>query len=92
MNVAYNMDCLPAMRETPDNFYDLAVCDPPYGDGMGGNPDRFGGVNSRFEKYKPAVENRGGVNHGTGSDNGLTGTNKVSRTGGTWAAKFGKKS
>lgn len=68
MNVAYNMDCLPAMRETPDNFYDLAVCDPPYGDGMGGNPDRFGGVNSRFEKYKPV------------------------RTGGTWAAKFGKKS
>ena len=57
MNVAYNMDCLPAMRETPDNFYDLAVCDPPYGDG------------------------RGGVNHGTGSENGLTGTNKVSRTG-----------
>lgn len=60
MNVAYNMDCLPAMRETPDNFYDLAVCDPPYGDGMGGNPDRFGGVNSWFEKYKPVVENRGG--------------------------------
>lgn len=60
MNVAYNMDCLPAMRETPDNFYDLAVCDPPYGDGMGENSDRFGGVNSRFEKYKPAVENRGG--------------------------------
>ena len=65
MNVAYNMDCLPAMRETPDNFYDLAVCDPPYGDG---------------------------VNHGTGSDNGSIGTNKVSRTGGTWAAKFRKKS
>ena len=56
MNVAYNMDCLPAMRETPDNFYDLAVCDPPYGDGRGGNPDR-------------------------------SGANKVSRTGGTWAAK-----
>ena len=58
MNVAYNMDCLPAMMETPDNFYDLAVCDPPYGDGMGGNPDRFNG--NRFKKYNLAVENRGG--------------------------------
>lgn len=90
MNVAYNMDCLPAMRETPDNFYDLAVCDPPYGDGMGGNPDRFNG--NRFKKYNLAVENRGGVNRGTDLENGSIGTNKVSRTGGTWAAKFGKKS
>lgn len=60
MNIAYNTDCLTAMREYPENYFDLAVCDPPYGDGRGGNPDRLG-------------------------------TNKVSRTGGTWAAKFGKK-
>lgn len=32
MNVAYNKDCLPAMRELPDKFFDLAVVDPPYGD------------------------------------------------------------
>lgn len=31
MNVAYNMDCLAAMREMPDNAFDLAVVDPPYG-------------------------------------------------------------
>ena len=35
MNIAYNMDCLTAMREMPDNAYDLAVVDPPYGDGGG---------------------------------------------------------
>ena len=27
----YNMDCMEAMQEFPDNFFDLAICDPPYG-------------------------------------------------------------
>lgn len=27
----YNMDCLEAMREFPDKFFDLALVDPPYG-------------------------------------------------------------
>lgn len=31
MNIAYNMDCLAAMREMPDKAFSLAVCDPPYG-------------------------------------------------------------
>lgn len=33
MNVAYNMDCMEYMRTLPDNAFDLAVVDPPYGDG-----------------------------------------------------------
>lgn len=33
MNLAYNMDCLAAMREMQDNAFDLAVVDPPYGVG-----------------------------------------------------------
>ena len=37
----YNMDCMELMRETPDKFYDLAICDPPYGAGQGFN-FRFG--------------------------------------------------
>lgn len=31
LNKLYNMDCMDAMREIPDNFFELAVCDPPYG-------------------------------------------------------------
>ena len=31
MNIAYNMDCMEAMRGMPDNAFDLAVVDPPYG-------------------------------------------------------------
>lgn len=29
----FNIDCMIGMKDTPDNFYDLAVCDPPYGIG-----------------------------------------------------------
>jgi len=31
----FNRDCLEAMKEYPDNYFDLAVVDPPYGIGMG---------------------------------------------------------
>ena len=31
----YNMDCMEAMSNAPDNHWDLAICDPPYGIGMG---------------------------------------------------------
>jgi len=27
----FNIDCMEALREAPDNHWDLAVCDPPYG-------------------------------------------------------------
>lgn len=30
MNIAYNMDCLAAMREMPDKAFDLAVDTPKY--------------------------------------------------------------
>lgn len=26
-----NEDCMDLLKRTPDNFYDLAICDPPYG-------------------------------------------------------------
>jgi site-specific DNA-methyltransferase (adenine-specific) len=29
----YNMDCMEGMKQFPDGFFDLAIVDPPYGDG-----------------------------------------------------------
>ena len=29
----YNMDCMEAMKQFPNKFFDLAIVDPPYGDG-----------------------------------------------------------
>lgn len=71
-----NMDCLEGMREYPDNYFDLAIVDPPYGDAgqtyKRSNKTRFGG---RFDRYKQADDTPRGV----------------SQTGGTWASKYGKK-
>ena len=45
-------DCMDIMRDMPDKAFDLAIVDPPYGDGGGNWQDkkrsRFGG---RFDKY-----------------------------------------
>ena len=53
MNVAYNMDCMEAMREMPDNAFDLAVVDPPYGDALNTHTHKplrcHGG--DRWDKY-----------------------------------------
>ncbi len=37
---AYNMDCMDFMKDKPDNYYDLAIVDPPYG--IGGNKNTTG--------------------------------------------------
>lgn len=37
MNIAYNMDCLEAMRQMPDKAFDLAVVDPPCGNARSRN-------------------------------------------------------
>ena len=36
----YNEDCLEEMRLMPDNAYDLAIVDPPYGIGFDGQKER----------------------------------------------------
>ena len=66
-SIAINADCMEIMQQYPDKYFDLAVVDPPYGDG---------GVNSKGAMAPDTV----GV---------LTDT--LTRTGGTWAKKYGKK-
>ena len=63
------MDCIEYMRSLPDNAFDIAVCDPPYGKGnddnlVGGgkNQDlptsrRFG---ERFRRYDKPMEQTAG--------------------------------
>ena len=40
INVAYNMDCMEAMRKMPDKCFDLAVVDPPYRDAAENAPTK----------------------------------------------------
>lgn len=69
------MDCLEAMKQMPDNAFDLAVVDPPYGDGS---------QVVLVERERETVTERG-----ADSDNDLTATNtrlaRVNRGG--WHGK-----
>lgn len=73
-------DCIEGMKRYPDNYFDLAVCDPPYGDGSHSDGDITAGGDGGHRTE------RGSVEHSTNTPS------KVYRTGGGWAKKFGKKS
>lgn len=47
-----NCDCMEYMRTLPDNAFDLAICDPPYGGGNDGELNGGGRFGGRFDRYK----------------------------------------
>lgn len=49
----YNQDCLEAMREMPDNFFELALVDPPYGIGESGKGNSSRSNLATAADYKP---------------------------------------
>ena len=54
-----NMDCMDFMKDQPDNAFDLAVCDPPYGIGESGGKSRRGvskHVKKSWDKSAPEKE------------------------------------
>ena len=58
INVAYNMDCMEAMRQMPDKCFDLAVVDPPYRDQSENQPTKDMRKNGTMEHFgdKPTKE------------------------------------
>ena len=42
----YNMDCMVGMKQYPDNYWQLAICDPPYGIGIDGQKENIKGKKS----------------------------------------------
>ena len=54
----YNEDCLEAMKLMPDNAYDLAIVDPPYGikiQQSGGTPSHLGFKNYAKKNWDNAI-------------------------------------
>ena len=100
---AFNMDCLEYMRTLPDNAFDLAVCDPPYGDGLhaedGGGKGWFTKYNqkapeSEYNKSRSQtvqVEREREAQPLWQSGEQVREVQAVTRTGGTWAERYGKK-
>ena len=55
----HNIDAMQALKEYPDNYFDLAIADPPYGEGLASE----GGCKGWFSKYHQNPDNsRGGWN------------------------------
>lgn len=93
--IALNVDCMEYMRTLPDKAFDLAVVDPPYGDGNGGSAKRFGGmfgaVYGENTRAHVADAHEREMAHRSITDSAeYSISTRVARTGGTWAAKFGK--
>lgn len=83
--IAYNVDCMEYMKTVPDKYFDLAVVDPPYGDGCSQI------VNVERERAGRGAETTGRDSGDASTDTANRFSRKVLRTGGTWAAKFTKK-
>ena len=66
MNVAYNMDCMEAMKQFPDNAFDLAVVDPPYGIGADNFKNGAGASKDGGKLYSTAVKMKNRLNTGSG--------------------------
>ena len=94
INEAYNVDCIEYKRSLPDKYFDLAVCDPPYGSGndtkLGGK--RFGGIFDRYCKLEQTQgrterevlqpSENGGEQNGSGKDSEDTSSRNRKRTWG----------
>ena len=85
MSEFINADCMEYLPKYPDNYFDLAICDPPYGGGsqqmplMGSTTNVDDSGNGSTVTLKST---RGGA------DSMPTPSVKCGRTGGTWSTKY----
>jgi len=56
----YLGDCMELMKQTPDKFYDICICDPPYGlerfKKGGSHVNKHGSENGQWNNEKPTTE------------------------------------
>lgn len=52
LNELYNEDCMAAMKKFSDNFFDLAIVDPPYGLKIDGQKEYISKTNSKHNRKK----------------------------------------
>ena len=46
----YNCDCMEFMKDIPDNYYELAIVDPPYGIGIDGQKEQLNNKNPKHNR------------------------------------------
>ena len=52
LNKLYNMDCMEGMQQFPDNYFELAIVDPPYGIKINMNMGRRKGRRREHEEKR----------------------------------------
>ena len=92
-----NADCIAGLKEYPDKYFDLAIVDPPYGDGQGGSGGtRYGGMFNKTidgsptrTKRQKAEQEKYYNRFGQRFDRYKRDKEKpVERRGGQWASKY----
>ena len=53
LNRLYNLDCMAAMAQIPDKYFQLAIIDPPYGIGESGKGNQRRSRLAKSKNYKP---------------------------------------
>ena len=56
LNRLYHMDCMDGMKQIPDKYFELAICDPPYGIGISNNPVRQMHKRKNWDENVPKSE------------------------------------
>jgi len=62
-SITHNLDCMDFLRDCPDNHFNLAICDPPYGIGADEQQNesaKSGRISNggRWKEYKPTQWDR----------------------------------
>ena len=91
-----NMDCMEFMRDIPDNYYELAICDPPYGINapiMSPTPtqrNRLQRLNGGSGKLKNRLLNTSAINWDSEipSDNYFSELRRVSKNQIIWGGNY----
>lgn len=57
LNTLYNMDCMDALKDIPNKFFQLGIIDPPYGIGEDGHKNKSRGCIAKSTDFKPYIGN-----------------------------------
>ena len=80
-----NGDCMDGMKDTPDNFYDLAIVDPPYGIGEDGGKSES---RCNATKVKPSYFVKKGWDNNTPTTEYFKELQRVSRHQIIWGGNY----
>ena len=79
------MDCIEYMRSLPDNAFDIAVCDPPYGKG---NDESLVGKGGEIRRNIQTLRQADGTDCWEDGECVTTSQRTHRFSGGTWAERY----